>query len=217
MKLKSVSEESMNEITKAFSEYKYEDTEEGLYNHNRLFFIRGIQEGKLSANRIFDYAVEDAWSVEDGNRSIDTVKSMMAKNNIRFTRYSFMQKGGLFKQTIQKKGSGQVPLKKNLPKSDIHKYGGYDKATSTFFALTSYKDEKGKPVRAFVPVNLYSVTDYNKEPENYLKSVLLTMGAKATELSVIIPCVKYNQLFSLDGFRMHISGKNNGGEKSAML
>ena len=30
MKLKSVSEESMNEITKAFSEYKYEDTEEGL-------------------------------------------------------------------------------------------------------------------------------------------------------------------------------------------
>ena len=27
MKLKSVSEESMNEITKAFSEYKYEDTE----------------------------------------------------------------------------------------------------------------------------------------------------------------------------------------------
>ncbi len=182
------------------------------YNHNRLFFIRGIQEGKLSANRIFDYAVEDAWSVEDGNRSIDTVKSMMAKNNIRFTRYSFMQKGGLFKQTIQKKGSGQVPLKKNLPKSDIQKYGGYDKATSTFFALTSYKDEKGKPVRAFVPVNLYSVTDYNKEPENYLKSVLLTMGAKATELSVIIPCVKYNQLFSLDGFRMHISGKSNGGK-----
>lgn len=31
MKLKNVSKESMNEITKAFSEYQYEDTEEGLY------------------------------------------------------------------------------------------------------------------------------------------------------------------------------------------
>ena len=31
MKLKNVTKESMNEITKAFSEYKYEDNEEGIY------------------------------------------------------------------------------------------------------------------------------------------------------------------------------------------
>lgn len=57
MKLKSVSEESMNEITKAFSEYKYEDTEEGLYymckgkkgieSYMKGFALAGIKSGWL--------------------------------------------------------------------------------------------------------------------------------------------------------------------------
>ena len=57
MKLKNVSKESMNEITKAFSEYQYEDTEEGLYylckgkkgieNYMKGFVLAGIKSGWL--------------------------------------------------------------------------------------------------------------------------------------------------------------------------
>ena len=57
MKLKNVSKESMNEITKAFSEYQYEDTEEGLYylckgkrgieNYMKGFALAGIKSGWL--------------------------------------------------------------------------------------------------------------------------------------------------------------------------
>lgn len=57
MKLKNVSKESMNEITKAFSEYQYEDTEEGLYylckgkkgieNYMKGFALVGIKSGWL--------------------------------------------------------------------------------------------------------------------------------------------------------------------------
>ena len=184
-----------------------------LYNHNRPYFLKGIREREFSASKIFDHEVKGAWSVEKGSRSIDTVNKTMAKNNIRFTRYSFKQKGGLFKQTIQKKGSGQVPLKKNSPKSDIQKYGGYTSATATYFALVSYKDKKDKPVRAFVPINLYSVADYEKNPTEYVKSALKDMGEKASDVSVLIPCVKYNQLLSIDGFRMHISSKSGGGKQ----
>lgn len=190
------------------------------YNHSRAIFIKGLQEGRFSANKIFDYPVEGAWSVDDGNNTIETVKKTMAKNNIRFTRYSFKQQGGLFNQTLQKKGSGQVPLKSSLPKSDIMKYGGYTNATSTFFALVSYSDEKNGPVRVFVPVDLYAVKEYEQNPDEYIKKALFKMGTKATDISVIIPVVKYGQLLSIDGFRMHISSKSGGGTsivcKSAM-
>ena len=57
MKLKNVSKESMHEITKAFSEYQYEDTEEGLYylckgkkgieNYMKGFALAGIKSGWL--------------------------------------------------------------------------------------------------------------------------------------------------------------------------
>ena len=57
MKLKNVSKESMNEITKAFSEYQYEGTEEGLYylckgkkgieNYMKGFALAGIKSGWL--------------------------------------------------------------------------------------------------------------------------------------------------------------------------
>ena len=57
MKLKNVSKESMNEITIAFSEYQYEDTEEGLYylckgkkgieNYMKGFALAGIKSGWL--------------------------------------------------------------------------------------------------------------------------------------------------------------------------
>ena len=182
------------------------------YNHNKLFFIKGLQEGKLSVNKIFEYPVEGAWSVKDGQRSIETVNRTMAKNNIRFTRYAFTQKGALFKQTLQKKGNGQVPLKKNSPKSNIEKYAGYTKATATFFALVSYTDEKGKCVKAFVPVNLYTVLEYNNDPVGYVKTALEKMGTKAKDVSLLIPRIKYNQLLSIDGFRMHISAES--GEKA---
>lgn len=57
MKLKNVSKESMNEITKAFSEYQYEDGEEGLYYlckgkkgieaYMKGFALAGIKSGWL--------------------------------------------------------------------------------------------------------------------------------------------------------------------------
>ena len=79
----------------------------------------------------------------------------MSKNNIRYTRYSYKQKGGLFDQNILKKGKGQVSIKTNSPISDIDKYGGYNRATSTYFSLISYINEKGQLVKQFVPIDLY--------------------------------------------------------------
>lgn len=74
-------------------------------------FIDNVQSGKWSVNKMFDYTTNGAWIVEN-NKSINIVKSNMAKNNIRFTRYAFKQTGGLFDQNPLKKGLGQVPRKR---------------------------------------------------------------------------------------------------------
>lgn len=168
----------------------------------QAYFINNIQSGTWSMNRMFDYSTKGAWIAENGE-SLKTVKSTMAKNNIRFTRYSFKQTGGLFDQMPLKKGNGQVERKKNM---DIDKYGGYNRPSSTYFAFVEYSDAKGKTVRSFEPVDLYIEKEYKKNPKAFMAKRL-----GVDEVKIIIPCVKYNALISIDGFRMHISSKSGGG------
>lgn len=166
------------------------------------YFTKNIQSGEWSMNRIFDYSTKGAWTAENGE-SLKTVKATMAKNNIRFTRYSFKQTGGLFDQMPLKKGMGQVERKKNM---EIDKYGGYNRPSSTYFAFVEYADSKGKNVRSFEPVDLYVEKEYKNNPELFMAKRL-----GVDEVKIIIPCVKYNALISIDGFRMHISSKSGGG------
>lgn len=179
------------------------------FNHNRSIYIKGLQNGTRSVKKLFDYPVKGAWETEN-NKSMDMVKSTMLKNNIRFTRYSYKQKGGLFDQNPLKKGFGQVSIKQNSPVADIDKYGGYNGAAATCFAFVSYKDKKGKEIKAIVPIDLYRVKEYEKDPISYLSSTELLKDAE--DIRVIIPCIKYNTLISINGFRMHISCKSSGGK-----
>ena len=175
------------------------------FNHNRLAFIEGLQLGKYSLNKMYDYNVKGAW-VADNNESFNIVNKMMSKNNIRFTRYSFIRKGGLFDQNVLSKGKGQVPIKSNSPLKDIEKYGGYKNPTATCFTLCNYTDQKGKRIKAFIPIDLYKYNEYLANPVEYIESLL-----GVTDVDIQIPCVKFNTLISIDGFRMNISCKSNGG------
>ena len=175
------------------------------FNHSKYAFISDLQSGKVSLNRMFTYPTDKAWSVDGNNKSIDIVKKTMSKNNIRFTRYSFKQKGGLFDQNILKKGNGQVSVKLNSPLSDINKYGGYNRATSTCFSLVSYTNDKGETVKQFIPIDLHEENKYLENPKAFIDS------RYSVDCEIILPCVKYNALVSVDGFRMHISSKSGGG------
>lgn len=173
------------------------------------FFVSDLCDGKVSLNKMFDYDTKNAWTASGENKSIDIVRKTMAKNNIRFTRYAYKQtsgqNGGLFDQNILKKGKGQVPIKANSPLSNIEKYGGYNRATSTCFSLISYLNDKGETVKQFVPIDLYEEKAYTENPKAFIDKKL------SVDSTVIIPCVKYNALVSVDGFRMHISSKSSGG------
>lgn len=181
--------------------------------HDKRRFIDGLRSGAYSAKMevMLAHSVPGAW-VAEGNQSLNIVKQMMAKNNIRYTRYAFCQHGGLFDQMPVKKGKGQIPLKQDGPKSDMAKYGAYNKAMSKYFALVTYQDKKDREVRQLVPIDAVTEKAYLADPDGYVSNYV---GAPA---NVLIPCVKYNACLSFDGFRMHITKKsgNQLGYKPAM-
>lgn len=185
------------------------------FTHNRINFIKGLQTKKYSMNKMFSYDVKNAWIAED-NYSLNIVKKTMNKNNPIYRRYSFVQHGALFKVLPLKKSKGQAPLKGNSPLSNINKYGGYDKPTSSYFSYVEFEGKKGKKSRQLVPIDSYLRKEYEGNPIQYLTERLGLVNPK-----ILIPIVKYNACIEIDGFRMNISSKSNGGKtivyKSAML
>lgn len=184
------------------------------FTHNRINFIKGLQTKKYSMNKMFNYDVKNAWIAED-NYSLNIVKKTMNKNNPIYRRYSFVQHGALFKVLPLKKGKGQAPLKENSPLSDINKYGGYDKPTSSYFSYVEFEGKKGKKSRQLVPIDSYLRKEYEGNPIQYLTERLGLVNPK-----ILILVVKYNACIEIDGFKMNISSKSNGGKtivyKSAM-
>lgn len=184
------------------------------FTHNKINFIKGLQTKKYSMNKMFNYDVKNAWIAED-NYSLNIVKKTMNKNNPIYRRYSFVQHGALFKVLPLKKGKGQAPLKENSPLSNINKYGGYDKPTSSYFSYVEFEGKKGKKSRQLVPIDSYLRKEYEGNPIQYLTERLGLVNPK-----ILIPVVKYNACIEIDGFRMNISSKSNGGKtivyKSAM-
>lgn len=165
-----------------------------------------IKNGETySLNRVFDYPVqrgrETAW-LPDGSY-IATVRKTMAKNNILFTRYATEQKGAFFDQQPVKKGGGQMPLKTSDPRlADFNKYGGYNSVKGAYFALVRHT-VKGKRVKTFEFVPVHKAKYFEQHPE-----ALLTYFAETLQdPEILLSKVKINTLFSVDGFKMHLSGR----------
>lgn len=173
-----------------------------------IYFAANIKSGAWSLERMFDFDVKGAWRVAENRESMKIVENTMKKNNILFTRYAYQQHGGLFKVTILKKRNGQVPIKKGL---SVDEYGGYTSPASTFFAYIEYADKKGKTIRSFEPVDLYIKNEYEENPEEFMAKRLKNMGVEASDIKILIPCVKYDALININGFNMHISSKDSGG------
>ena len=150
-----------------------------------------------------------AW---DPSVSFDIVKKMMSKNSIRYVRYCYRRKGGLFNQLPERKSEGLVERKQGL---DTAKYGGYNNTTASYFSLVKY----GGAI-TFIPVELMYAEKYSSSKEyaeNYAAkqlSIILNQEINANE--IIFPlgdrAVKINTLIEIDGFRANITCKSSGGK-----
>lgn len=150
---------------------------------------------------------EIAWRAGNSG-TIVTVKNVMRKNNILVTRKAYEVKGGLFDQQLMKKGKGQIPVKGKDERLTVAKYGGYNKATGVYFMLVKSKDKKGNEIRTLEFVPLYLKNQIEKD--DYAAIEYLKNERKLMEPEVLLKKIKTDTLFSVDGFKMWLSGRTGG-------
>ena len=195
------------------------------FTANPLHFLKGNHPVySLNTEALYGHKVSrsgvDAWipaekdekgQVMAGHEgTMGTVRKWMRKNNILFTRMPLEGKGGLFDQNIMKKGKGQVPLKGDSPISDIGKYGGYNKASIAYMMLVQ-AEEKGKPVYLLesIPNYVKNTLISDKERQAYCVRTWTAQGNKYRHPQILIPKIRIQSLFEIDGFKAHISGKTD--------
>lgn len=153
-----------------------------------------------------------AWIADDRdgtikNATIKKVRKEMQGSNYRFTRMSYIGTGGLYDQNLLRKGKGQIPQKENTRKSDIEKYGGYNKASSAYFILVEADGKNGREkTLETVPIIIYNKCKHrgNAVLHNYLKNELGLVNPK-----ILVDKIKINSLIKVDGFYYNITGKTN--------
>lgn len=160
---------------------------------------KGILTRKVERNGVV------AWKPET---CFKTVRDMMAKNSIRYVRYSYKRKGGLFDQMPMRKGEGLVPRKKGL---DSEKYGGYRKTTATCFSLVKCgKDVVIMAVELMYADKFFSDVNFARQ---YAAGEMSRMFKKdISPESISYPLgkrvIKINTLIEIDGCRCNIQGKS---------
>lgn len=160
-------------------------------------FFLNIQREEYNLKKIFESDTPRAWKTSE---TIQTVKTVMAKNNILVTRMPKEVRGALFDLQIMPAGKGQLEKKAGMP---IEKYGGYNKLTGAYFFVAEYTEKK-KRVRAIQPVYLHQKALYEKDSLAYCRQILGLENPK-----IICRRILTDSLLELDGQRLCISGRTS--------
>lgn len=168
-------------------------------------YHKNEKKEQYSLNRMFTFDVERngivAWK-RGNDGSIKTVKEIMGKNNILFTRYATEKKGGFFNRKILKKGNGQIMIKASERNMPIEKYGGYKSPSINYFILVE-SIKNNKVIRTLEGLPVY-VSD--KQDEN-ITSYINSLDLK--DPKIILKKIKLNTLLHVDGYPVHISSKSD--------
>ena len=143
--------------------------------------------------------------------SFDMVRKMMSKNSIRYVRYAYKRKGGLFNQMPESKAPGLVPRKKGL---DTEKYGGYNNKAASHFAAVKYDNSV-----IIIPVEVMYMQQFAEDVDfardyacTQLEDILSeTIDKNLVSFPLAKRVVKINTMIEIDGFRGNIVQKSNKG------
>ena len=174
---------------------------------------------KYHLSKFFENTVQNknevAWSVEEGNNTITTVKRTMARYSPLVTYKTEEGKGEYFKETIYPKSKAKpivyTGLKsKNTPLNDVKKYGGKTAIGTSGYCFVKYT-EKNKEVRKFETLPIYlgsSRTLTVERIQEYLKESYLEKGMiqAAETVEVLIKFVPQKTELVLDGHTYTIGG-----------
>lgn len=173
---------------------------------NALKFIKSGQQYSLNPEVMFKYwDIKGAWIADrEGKKgTIETVRKYMARNNILVTWMQYEGHGQIYDLTLMKKGKGQIPLKKDLP---IEKYGGYNKASTAYFALVE-SVSKGIRIRTLemVPIHKKDAFEGMANKGEFFEQAPYELK----EPVVLVDKILLKSKIMIDGLNMIITGKFN--------
>lgn len=125
----------------------------GNYNdaQTRLAYINKMQDKpfKFNPSKAFEEKnFKDVWHKEEDLR---TIKAVLERKNILFTRQTYISKGEFYDQNLSSAGEGNLaPAKENGPLSDTTRYGGYNNLNTSHFAVVEIingEDTKHKLIK----------------------------------------------------------------------
>ena len=182
----------------------------------RAFFKKNGANRTYNLAKMFNYDVNctnakdgKAWDVKT---SMDTVKKMMASNDVRVTKRVYEQKGQLANINLTKaskvKADIYLPIKANdVIVSQNTKYGGYSDIKNAYYTIIEYSDKKNNSIKAFIPIPIFIASKILTEQAllEYIKTVL----SKANNIRIIYKRVYNDQLLKIDGFTYYLGGRSN--------
>lgn len=185
----------------------------------RLFFKKNGANRTYNLAKMFNYDVictnaQDgkAWDVKT---SMNTVKKIMASNDVRVTRRLLEQSGALADATIYKasvaakaKDGAYIGMKtKSSVFADVTKYGGMTKIKNAYSIIVQYTGKKDEGIKEIVPLPIYLTNRNTTDSDliDYVKSVI----PQAKDISIKYRKLCINQLVKINGFYYYLGGKTN--------
>ena len=185
----------------------------------RAFFKKNGANRTYNLAKMFNYDVNctnakdgKAWDVKT---SMDTVKKMMASNDVRVTKRLLEQSGALADATVYKaavaekaKDGAYIGMKtKSSVFADVSKYGGMTKIKNAYSIIVQYAGKKGEVVKEIVPLPIY-LTNRNTTDQDLIDYVA-SIIPQAKDISIIYRKLCINQLVKVNGFYYYLGGKTN--------
>ena len=176
-------------------------------------FINNSKTFNYNLDKMFEYDVfrnnESAWIAKSGEDkgSIDTVYRNLNIKDIQLTKRVYDGKGKLFDVMIMPKTKGQAPQKENSKKSDINKYGGYNKIGTAYFTLVESVDKNGDKIKSIECINILDAQKIKDLNIDYtIEDALKKQGL--VNPKVLYNHIKLNSLIKVNGFYYNLTGRS---------
>ena len=160
------------------------------------------EQTEYNFDKLFNYPIAGAWK---GISQLEEVKKTYYRTSMAVTKFSFVNKGKFYDETIYPKSDRgvSVPRKANGPLADTSRYGGYKSLKTAYFAIVESKGKKNDRLITIEAVPV--IVDYNaKGSTEKILEYFRSQGLKEPKL--LIGKLKVHQLVKVNDYPAYIAG-----------
>ena len=157
---------------------------------------------EYNLKHLYDFSIKGAWA---GKEDIARIKKIVAKTSMQVTRYSFVNNGSFYNETVYSKEDGAIsaPRKMSAPYDKTEKYGGFKSLSTAYFAIVESKDKKDNVIKTIEAIPV--IVEYKaRQNRQAILSYLTDCGLKEPKL--LVPKLKIKSLVSINGYKVWIAG-----------